>query len=179
MFPSLHGNGVTLQEEFLDALGQVCQQLFEAYGHAVERDAVASECTVAGVIGFVGSGVRGSVVLATVADVGVATRPVAAKSVSEANDWVGELSNQLLGRLKNHYFLAYGVDIQMSAPVTVSGRDLSCVFGNRGGEADKPLHFMSKPGPITIWSELRLDEGFVLGPKAKAACAEEGGMELF
>lgn len=170
-----------MQEEFLEALGQVCQQLFDAYGYAVEATpAGASECTVAGVIGFVGSGVRGSVVLATVSDVGVATRPVAAKSVSEANDWVGELANQLLGRLKNHYFLAHGVDIQMSAPVTVSGRDLSCVFGGRGGDADRPLHFSSKPGPITIWSELRLDEGFVLGPKVEqAVCAEEGGMELF
>ena len=170
-----------MQEEFLEALGQVCQQLFDAYGYAVEPDSrAASECTVAGVIGFVGSGVRGSVVLATVSAVGVATRPVAATSVSEANDWVGELANQLLGRLKNHYFLAHGVDIQMSAPVTVSGRDLSCVFGNRGGEADKPLNFTSKPGPITIWSELRCDEGFVLGPKVEqAVCAEEGGMELF
>lgn len=170
-----------MQEEFLEALGQVCKQLFDAYGYAVEPETRAgSECTVAGVIGFVGAGVRGSVVLATVSAVGVATRPVAATTVSEANDWVGELANQLLGRLKNHYFLAHGVDIQMSAPVTVSGRDLSCVFGNRGGDADTPLHFTSTPGPITIWSELRVDEGFVLGPKVEqAVCAEEGGMELF
>ena len=55
----------------------------------------------------------------------VATLPGALEQTPRlVRDWLGELSNQLLGRAKNR-LLAYGSSFRLSPPTTLSGRELT------------------------------------------------------
>ena len=164
-----------MNDDFSKALSDTCSELFTAYGVEVTVGGDNVPCSVAGIIGFVGAGLRGNVIIATVAGVSAASRPIPAANDVELVDWVGELANQLLGRVKNHYFLARGIDIQMAAPVTVTGQALECLAGKAPA-----MNFSTSAGPIVIWSELRLDEGFFIGPPIETeSCATEGALEFF
>lgn len=164
-----------MNDEFSKTLADTCAELFSAYGVEATPGGTTEPCSIAGIIGFVGAGLCGSVVIATVSNVSAASRPVPAANDVELVDWVGELANQLLGRVKNHYFLARGIDIQMAAPVTVTGQALECLAGK-----STAINFSTPVGSVVIWSELRLDEGFSIGPPVETeSCATEGALEFF
>lgn len=44
-------------------------------------------------------------------------------SVDNPSDWIGELNNQLVGRIKNR-LIQYGVTVQMGTPIILSGDNL-------------------------------------------------------
>jgi CheY-specific phosphatase CheX len=105
--------------------------LLEAFGTTSRYDPTgeskhpAQEGMLA-IIGFGGTGeaLRGSLVVG--ANRGLLRRscPVADEgSDDRLQDWLGELANQLLGRLKSR-LLAHGIVIQLGTPTTVSGLEL-------------------------------------------------------
>lgn len=99
---------------------------------------------VAGIIGFSSDEFRGSVLI------GAPTKTLLACSCVQGIeidplDWVGEIANQLLGRIKTS-LLSYGVSVQLATPVSVQGGELrfhtqehgelwSLVFATPFGEA--------------------------------------------
>jgi CheY-specific phosphatase CheX len=109
------------------------------------------------IIGFAGEQLRGSLVLS--ANPGLLEGSCPARTVGRADathleilqDWVGELANQLLGRLKSR-LLAHGVAIELGTPTTVSGLELR-VRSCGGAHPATPLWLHSGDD----WLVVRLD----------------------
>lgn len=96
--------------------------LFKAYGVAVSEtgkeriEPAAPSCA----IGFLGQSLTGTVVLTADPEVLRHSKPL---ETSADRDWLGELTNQLMGRVKNR-LLAYGVEVQPTTPVVLRGERL-------------------------------------------------------
>ncbi len=80
--------------------------------------------TLTGLIGFSGPHMQGALGLMGGHDSLQQTAPQHIKFV--AHDWVGELANRALGRIKSA-MLKHGVDIQASTPVVLQGISVSVV----------------------------------------------------
>jgi hypothetical protein len=148
-------------------------ELFRAYGVElepapegwVETDALL----LSGVMGFVEQHVSGTCVLAAPRDALMATAPAEARP----RDWVGELTNQLVGRLKAK-LMALGLTVGVSTPVVLAGIKLSPL----PREDAEPSVYASKDGRILIWLEVEVDPAFVWG-EPEAGLAQEGDLLEF
>jgi hypothetical protein len=164
-------------QRILDTLAaESCVRLFDAYGvtlcpiaHSAELGDV--RVLYCGVMGFTGRGLRGTCLLATTAEPLGRSNPIG----GHPRDWIAELSNQLLGRIKNR-LLAHGAEIYVTTPVVLRGEHL----------APMPRHdlephaFRSDQGAVFVWVEVETDEAFVLSetPAAEPAM-NEGDALLF
>lgn len=121
---------------------QCCVELFAAYDLAIERarepDGASPE--ICAVLGFTGD-LRGAAILAT------PTRCL--ETTSQGGDsraWIGELANQLVGRVKNA-LLRHGVEIVLSTPVILRGERLAPI----NTMSELPSMFDSTAGQICLW----------------------------
>jgi hypothetical protein len=105
-------------------------ELFSSHGIAIESRPVEGSLPVLPIvssIGFTSARLMGALVLSLDRDVAAACLPPNLR-LTEAQDgiladWTGELSNQLLGRLKNRLHAA-GIDIALSTPIVFVGREM-------------------------------------------------------
>jgi hypothetical protein len=102
-----------------------------------------------------------------------ATVEAAAPPAAGARDWVGELSNQLVGRLKAK-LMARGATIALSTPVVLRGVRLSPL--PRTDVA--PVVFDSPAGRVLVWVEVEIEDDFQLGEE-RALQASEGELLVF
>ena len=152
-----------------DLTAQCCVELFAAYGVALSASSAqliaSDDVLLCGVIGFVGPELRGTCLL-------VANHsPIAQSSPQKEHtrDWVGELTNQLVGRLKRKC-LGFGIELALTTPVVLSGihlrpmprRDL------------RPRVFASESGAIMIWVEVEAEPGFAIGQDVTETTDAEG-----
>jgi len=125
-----------------------CSELFGAYG--VELKATGSnwelsdEPVLSGVMGFVGARLRGTCLLAGAAGPLSASCPAGGR----VRDWIGELTNQLVGRIKTK-LLTRGVEVALTTPIILSGARLQPV--PRGDLL--PTVFSSSSGAVLVWIE--------------------------
>ena len=150
---------------------QVTQELFNAYDvHVQQRGEPcqddADEILFAGVVGFTGRSMRGTLVFAPTRTLLERSHPTLP---CEFRDWAGELANQLLGRIKNR-LRAHGVDIYASTPVVLRGHYLASV---PRGEMSLRC-FAASPGHLQVWFDAELEEGVSL---TRPAPAEDGPRE--
>ena len=89
-------------------------------------------------------------------------------------DWVGELTNQLVGRLKSK-LLARGIEIALTTPIVLSGVRLKPL--PRGRLEPAVMH--AKSGPILIWTEVESDADFAFGAEQPGLTGHEGAVLLF
>src|SRR5688572_21257649 len=97
-------NTEQLSRLFEELCADACRDLFSDYGVGLKKvglmDApVSTSFVVCAVIGFTGRGVRGTLLLATTDEPLGRSSPLG--PAVKPGDWMGELSNQLLGRLKS------------------------------------------------------------------------------
>ena len=127
-----------LNESTIETLDKIVRkaatQLFGAHRCELvetERQELTND-VFASTIGFTASPARGSLVLAVSAGVLGRSLPIPdmPRTPKNLSDWAGEMSNQLLGRIKNQ-LVPFGLEIELSIPVVVMGKDLSC-FGVEG-----------------------------------------------
>jgi CheY-specific phosphatase CheX len=148
-------------------------ELLKAYG--VEATPAASgwvqtdELMYSGVMGFVGDGVRGTCLLAARS----ATVLAAAPPDARPRDWVGELANQLVGRLKSK-LLARNVSIAMTTPVVLSGVRIEPLPRTHV----EPAVFDTATGKVLVWLEVEVDRAFALETERPIA-ATEGDLLVF
>lgn len=137
-----------------------CIELFGAYGvelsPAGNRWELSDDPVLSGVMGFVGARLRGTCLLASAAGPLAAACPEGGR----VRDWIGELTNQLVGRLKTK-LLARGIEVALTTPIILSGARLQPV--PRG--ALLPTVLSSNSGLVLVWIE------------AEAAGAVEFGSE--
>ncbi|MED5374316.1 MAG: chemotaxis protein CheX [Myxococcota bacterium] len=105
----------------------------------------------AAVIGFSGDLVKGSLGLAVepeLLEFAHARLMGRSPNARESDDFLSELSNQLLGRIKT-VFLRYGVEIYLSTPMVLRGINISVSPGPHSNLV--PAHFSTFVGPVSVW----------------------------
>jgi hypothetical protein len=133
----------------------------------------ATPMVYGGVIELTGRGVRGRVTLASSNEPLASTKPV---SNGGDREWLAELTNQLMGRIKNQLLL-YAVEVTFGSPVTLRGEHLAA----RERGKDPPLVFEGGGGFIQVWLDLTLDRSFQMRdrPDPKLGGPEQGRIVLF
>jgi hypothetical protein len=156
-----------------DLVFDCCRELFSAYEldvHPRSRSEFPSpeELALCGVMGFGGKEMRGALVLAATREPLERTNP---GGLTSQRDWICELANQLMGRVKNR-LLSYQVEIHLATPAGLSGDNL-CPSPSK---LRAPQVFAADSGFICVWIDCELAEGFELPahptPQAEAAVAE-------
>lgn len=151
-------------------------ELFAAYGLELIRCAeppparVAEELVYAGIIGYTGESMRGSLVLAPTAEL----LERSYQGTSSARDWTAELANQLLGRIKNQ-LLGCGVEIYVTTPVLIRGAHLAPV---PRVEELQPHRFVAGTSELMVWFDAEITDGVVLQP-GQSSIPAEGETFLF
>jgi hypothetical protein len=160
-----------------DLVYDCCQALFSAYAldvHPRSRDDFPNPdaLAVCGVMGFGGKQMRGALVMAATLEPLETTNP---GGLTSQRDWVCELANQLMGRIKNR-LLALDVEILLATPAGLSGDNLS------PGKLRAPQVFAAGSGFVCVWIDCEMADGFELPtspPLAVEAALAEGETLLF
>lgn len=151
-------NQTTIQAFIQDTATQACEALFADYGVNLQRFVPAAPSVKGtsfdafGVIGFSGRVVRGTMVLAITAAPLSKSNPLA--GAGNARDWLAELTNQLLGRIKIQ-LLRHQVEIYMRLPAVLGGEHLARV----PAEALNPPRFTAENGVVGVWVEIDAESG--------------------
>ncbi len=173
-----------LEPASADVLDAVLQSsaiaMFEAYGVAASEATPASGTRLrefAAIIGFSGAQLRGSLVVT----LDRALVEVSGGGQVEGNaqlDWVGEVANQVLGRLKNR-LLQFGVNIDLSTPVAISGDDLASTV--RHSTVVRIVNLETIHGFCSLFLDYRLIAPVDLTDEAKleVSVQSEGELLLF
>jgi hypothetical protein len=155
-----------------------CQKLFADYKLEIRvrepgKPLSAEQFLLCGIIGFTSKHLRGALVLATTREPLEQTNPVADPS---HRDWICELANQLLGRVKNQ-LLCRGIEVYPSTPIALRGEHLSPVLQQR---LVAEL-FIGGGGVVCVWMDCEFDQGFDLPESGvfEAAPVSEGETLLF
>jgi CheY-specific phosphatase CheX len=110
----------------VDEIARTCtKELLEAYGVAARpvqsAGALGASLGFAGIIGFTGAVLRGTLLIATTNATLERSNPA---PTSPAREWMAELANQLLGRIKNQLFTC-AIEIHLTTPLVLRGQHLS------------------------------------------------------
>ncbi len=157
MSPALN---LTTSNLLTNMAAQAWIELMAAYGvelcaAATGWDAQVDEAKMFGVIGFGGKGVRATCLIGAEQSLVEAS----CRASSRPRDWIAELANQLVGRVKMK-LLGYGVSVTMTTPLALSGVRVTPL--PRFGE--EPVAFDSPRGAALLWMEIETDDHFVLTP---------------
>ena len=153
---------------FLQIAEQCCGKLFGGYGYALRPAAGAelasgSPLLLYGVIGFVATGLRGSLVLGSSSEPLDSSNPAKAVPVRE---WIAELSNQLIGRIKNQLLL-YALELRVDTPVTLRDSPMSDAR-TRGLPS---VSLQGRAGLVRVWMDLQIGRGFHMADEPDASRA--------
>lgn len=165
-------------EEYLEAaVSEACLSLFEDYALPLRRSTfenVGSDCDLlfCGIIGCSGDKMRGSLMLATTREPLGRTAPV---SDASQREWLAELTNQLMGRVKNK-LSTRGQELHMSTPIVLRGQHLAPIPHAQ----IIPLVFTSDAGVVCVWFDAELAPGLDLSQEFEpVGLIPEGGSLLF
>jgi len=172
------GNMPTPNDEILEkTINESCLQLFEHYALPLVRvrQGPLSEDTqllFCGVVGFSGEQMRGTLLLATSKEPLGRTSPTTDASLRE---WIAELSNQLLGRVKNR-LIPHGVTLHLSTPIVLRGQHIAPL-----PRAELvPFLFSCDGGYVCVWFDAEIAAGVDLTKTVEAeGLIVEGTSTLF
>lgn len=165
------------QEIIAQMVSDACISLFDDYALSLKKSdsatvAEAHDLLFCGVVGFSGEQLRGTLLLATSSEPLGRTSPTTDASLRE---WIAELSNQLLGRIKNK-LISRGVILHLSTPIVLRGQHLAPVSRTELA----PLYFICDGGCVCVWFDVDLSAGIDLSQIVEVEGAlEEGTSELF
>lgn len=150
--------------------------LFKAYGVQLAEDSSGAKETanpLTAVVGFHGAAISGAVVL--IVDSGLLRSTMQTKTTDQ--EWLAELANQLLGRVKNR-FLAYGVDIAASTPSVLSSVR---IVPNGPKDQRQGVTMVANGSRVTAWVDFQAKDPERLAKLARgeATVGREGDLILF
>lgn len=163
----------TVEHVITGIIDTCSRELFAAYGVELTRVSdprTTGELMLCGILGFAGAELRGAIVIAGGETPFVRTNPIAGLS---HRAWCSELTNQLVGRIKND-LIARGVEIHLSLPVVLGGSHIAPLPRREL----PPLAYRSGDDVLCIWMELEHDPDLVLGEPVHTV-ADEGSALLF
>jgi hypothetical protein len=151
-----------------------CQELFADYGVVLKRGRYdwgkSNEPLLSSVMGFVDQHIRGTCLLACEP----APLNASCPRGGGARDWVGELANQLIGRLKVK-LLAYDIDLALTTPIVLQGIRIQPLPKT----TLEPAMFAGSGGIVLAWIEVEVQNGFILPETRPPAAGETGELMLF
>jgi CheY-specific phosphatase CheX len=170
-----------------EIIAQAAREFFTSSGITEWKQAPAaksdSEYQWTGIIGLSGDLIRGSLAITCQEQLLRSTHPNFQMEMPVTNedlvDWIGEMSNQILGRIKN-LTLEYSVSFSLSAPSVVKGQTLQVL-----GQAKKIIetfNFVADGNPVTITVVCVINPNFNFDTAVKidkADKASEGQSLLF
>lgn len=172
-----------LDETIVDAVGSIFGLAGEAVTVPIRGVLVsASEGSIAATVGFTSAEVRGAVVTMTSAKLIAAAWPRELRSSApgerDISDWAGELTNQLVGRLKNR-LAASGLVLVQSTPTVIVGRHLDKAAAT--GTLARRYVFQGAEGVLVVCLDIVTDGHFDLhlARQGGSLSAPEGHLELF
>lgn len=158
-----------MMAEALDAMLTLPVTVSQDPGIAGDHDLVA-------IVGFAGEKLRGCVGVAATSVAVMSIHPLgpdADQHGRPAVDWLGEIANQLLGRVK-HRLSGYSLEIAPSTPVVLRGLQIRVARTQPG--VPRCYRVMTPGGPLITWidvsSEIADDFELTLGATADAAPGE-------
>jgi len=159
-----------------------CIKLFSHYDIEIQcgvadDSLVGQKFLVCGVIAFTSKHMRGSLALAITREPLEQSCPaIVGAGTGSHRDWVCELANQLLGRVKNQ-LLSHSVEIYQSTPVAVAGQHLCPIQEHRPIAA----LFTAGAGVVCVWTDCEFDAQFELSEPSEAPCTvgDEGDILFF
>lgn len=156
-----------------DVVQQSCIALFSHYRVEIAPSVrqPSQEVALCGIIGFTGDDLKGSLMLACSREPLELARDGGDVTM---RDWLAELTNQLLGRVKNR-LLAFGTVIHCSTPVVLGGERIAPI-------ASQPLGhlFTADGGVVSVWFDTVVRPDFTLSPRADAVeLPSEGDALMF
>jgi Chemotaxis phosphatase CheX len=165
-------------EQYLEmAISEACVSLFQDYSLPLQRSTVNSvgndpDLLYCGVVGCSGAEIRGSLLLATTREPLGRTAPI---SDASQREWIAELTNQLMGRIKNK-LTTRGQVLHMSTPIVLRGQHLAPI-----PRAEIiPLVFTCEGGVVCVWFDAELAPGLDLSHEVEPeGLIPEGGSLLF
>ena len=170
--------------ELRNILHECSVALFDAYGiqivrvDAADGPANTTSATVgmAGVIGFTHEQVRGTLMIATSQKVLSSSQTSSGAATPSQRDWISELANQLLGRMKNQ-LVRRGIELKMTTPVSIRGEQLSIGFED---ERLIVSRYAADGEPIHAFIDYDANANFII-PEASndTHVAAEGELLLF
>jgi hypothetical protein len=150
-----------------------CVNLFSHYGVAIERVTTwpdgLSRLAFCATIGFTGPAMRGSLL------VGSSCEPLvhAGDDPRDIRDWLAELANQMVGRIKNR-LVGMGTAIYYSTPTILRGEHLAPLVDQ------PPAHlFRANGGVVAVWFDVDVGPDLVLADDPTIAVTPEGEALLF
>lgn len=163
-----------VRSRFAELAGEACLELFDAYGVALDRRlglSGANEPYFFSIISFVGHNIRGSCSLAA------SSEPLRSSlhCGDDLRDWIGELSNQLVGRVKSK-LAALDVDIVITTPAVLRNARPDLLPMSEPGGA---CVFASKGGNAVVWLEVEVCPDFAFGIGTTEGTGREGEVLLF
>lgn len=175
-----------LWDKLRSPLEGCCEALLSTYGVDVHVIGEAAESRLtddgmAAFIGFTGDMVRGSLAICAPTSLIARAVPVPRDDTPQEvvyMDWICELSNQLLGRLKLHV-ARHGVVLSLSTPNAVCGRNLHSIGRP---DAARTLRFRADDGTIFfVEFEAETTTAFVWADAAIEAATplHEGDLMIF
>jgi hypothetical protein len=135
-------------------LDSTCE-LLAHYGATVERAETGKTADLAAFIGFGVSGYRGSLSVSIPRDTLELTRPRGVEI--DPADWLAELCNQLIGRVKARLLL-HGPEPIIGLPTVVSGKDLE--LRKSPGRTHRNYWFRDGDRPILVMLEVDFEPKF-------------------
>ncbi|MGC4087045.1 MAG: chemotaxis protein CheX [Polyangiaceae bacterium] len=157
--------------------------LFEHLGVEVnfEPPPDRAKCDLACSVGFASPNLRGSLTMTADRAFVINSRPPelrgTAPSELEISDWMGELGNQLLGRLKNR-LIGYGVVIDLGTPAVLFGVEIQRHLGRRPVACERFIR--SADGKLVIHLDADVSENFeILEASHVEEAMPEGEVALF
>ena len=165
-------------KQILDrAVAENCLKLFADYAldirtHEPGETVDAERFLLCGIIGFTSKKMRGVLALATTKEPLELTN----RTTTTHRDWICELANQLLGRVKNQMLLR-GVELLPSTPIALRGDHLSPVI-QQGLVSEL---FTAERGVVCVWMDCEFDDDFTFPIAGECATPPlpEGDLLLF
>lgn len=150
--------------------------LFKAYNVTLAEDSSGAKETAnqhTAVVGFHGTAISGAVILV----VDNALLKASMQTPTPEREWLAELANQLLGRLKNR-LLAYGVDVTASTP-TVLGAVR--IVPNGPKDQRQGITMVGNGSRATVWVDFQAKDPERLAKLARGetTVGREGDLILF
>jgi hypothetical protein len=147
-------------------------ELFSHYGVAIRPAEQSSDSNLAfcAIIGFTGNDMRGSLLLACSRE----PLTLAGENVHGIRDWLAELANQMLGRIKNR-LLSLGTVIYASTPIILRGEHLAPL-----DDQPRPQLFHANGGVLSVLFEAAMLSDLTLAATPDvSASVREGETLLF
>jgi hypothetical protein len=158
--------------------------LFSVYGIELFQTAnlpAGHDHTFATSVGFTNPILPGILAMTMDRELVVQSRPAElqakAPSEKELDDWVGELCNQLLGRIKNQ-LLHYEIVLKVSIPSTVRGQWLRRAL--IGASISRKMSYIKGSSSVCVYFDAKTPKSLDLKPlPGRAGIASEGQLTLF